>query len=487
MEGFPGFDCDEAATCPPLVQRMSNDRIGSSFRDPSGFLFRKDGRIQRQINRSYGDDYDLLMSSGLYDSLTDKGWLIRHAEVQIEEQTSAYRIIQPEQVSYISYPYEWSFSQLKDAALLTMDIQIEALKHGMHLKDASAYNIQFHSGRPVLIDTLSFERYEQGKPWQAYKQFCQHFLAPLALAAFADFRLLRLLQTFIDGIPLDLTSRMLPRRTWLRYPLLAHIHLHARAQRKYENVGKDRQASVQASLRASQIEGLMISLRDAVRSLVWKNAISEWGDYYQDTNYADESMEHKERLISTLLRDHKPNAAPTLADFGANTGRFSRIASGEGYFVLAHDIDAIAVDKNYRESVERSERSILPLLQDLTSPSPAIGWANQERMSFAERNKVDVGMALALIHHICIANNVPMKMAAKFFSSLCGMLIIEFVPKSDSQVARLLATREDIFPDYHEDGFEDAFRRYFKILTAEKLRGSERTLYLLERRPEAVN
>ena len=436
----------------------------------------------RQVNRVYKEDYDLLMNSGLYNSLIAKKFLIPHRETEDGGQGDYYKILEPDQIRYISYPYEWSFSQLKDAALLTMDIQIEAMKHGMYLKDASAYNVQFHNGRPIFIDTLSFEKYQQNTPWVAYRQYCQHFLGPLALIAYQDYRLLRLSRSFIDGVPLDLTSRLLPHRTWFRYSILAHIHLHAKAQHKYNDVGRTEENSAQAKISRSQLEGLLISLRNATNSLTWKYAITEWGDYYQDTNYIDESMQNKENLVAKFLTDYKPTSSPTAADFGANTGKFSRLAIKQGYFVLAHDIDEVAVDKNYREANESSEKSILPLIQDLTNPSPSIGWANKERMSFGERHDIDVGMALAIIHHIAITNNVPLASVAEFFSDLCKLLIIEFVPKSDSQVKRLLATREDIFADYNEVGFEQAFSQYFTILSAEKLGKSERTLYLLKRK-----
>ena len=436
----------------------------------------------RQVNQIYRENYDMLMSSGLYDSLIAKKYLIPHQETAGEGQGDYYKILEPEQLRYISYPYEWSFSQLKDAALLTMDIQIEAMKHNMYLKDASAYNIQFHNGRPVFIDTLSFEKYEEGKPWVAYRQYCQHFLGPLALIAYQDYRLLRLSRSFIDGVPLDLTSRLLPRRTWFRYSLLAHIHFHAKAQNKYQDAGRNQETGSQAKIGRAQLEGLLTSIKNATDSLVWKYAITEWGDYYQDTNYVDESMMNKENLVARYLTEHKPGSSPTAADFGANTGKFSRLAIKQGYFTLAHDIDEVAVDKNYREAIENSEQFILPLIQDLTNPSPSIGWANRERMAFGERHDVDVGMALAIIHHIAITNNVPLASVAEFFSGLCKLLIIEFVPKHDSQVKRLLATREDIFPDYNETGFERAFSRYFTILEAEKLGGTERTLYLLKRK-----
>lgn len=422
------------------------------------------------------------MSSALYESLTSKKWLIPHQEIETKNQGDYYKIIEPDQLSYISYPHEWSFSQLKDAALLTLDIQLEALKYGMSLKDATAYNIQFHNGGPIFIDTLSFETYEVGKAWVAYRQYCQYFLGPLALISYKDYRLIHLLKSYINGIPLDLTSRLLPLSSWFKYSILAHIHLHAKTQKKYEDVGRTKINTTNTKISLMQLEGLLLSLRNATNSLTWKYGTTEWGDYYEDTNYVDESMEEKEKLVTKFLADNKSEKNQITADFGANTGKFSRLAAALGYFVLAHDIDEVAVDKNYLEAKNKSEENILPLVQDLTNPSPAIGWANRERMSFGERHDVDVGLALAIIHHISISNNVPLIFAAEFFSDICKLLIIEFVPKSDSQVKRLLASRADIFPDYNETGFEEAFSQYFVILSAEKIKGTERTLYLMKRK-----
>ena len=166
----------------------NSQRLAASFRDPSGYLFTRDGTLYRQINQTYRDNYQTLMDSGLYDQLISEQLLIPHEEVAVEpaEPSSAFKVIRPEPLQFLSYPYERCFSQLKDTALTTLTIQKRALNHGMSLKDCSSYNIQFHHGRPVFIDTLSFEIYREGEPWVAYRQFCQHFLAPLALIAHRD-------------------------------------------------------------------------------------------------------------------------------------------------------------------------------------------------------------------------------------------------------------------------------------------------------------
>ena len=220
------------------IRRLEN-KISSSFRDPSGFLFTKDGKIYRQINKTYKENYDLLVGSSLLKKLTDNGFLIPHKEVgmNLAQTEQSYKIIQPEKIPFISYPYEWSFSMLKDAALLTLNIQKTALDHDMSLRDATAYNIQFIHGKPILIDTLSFEKFNE-KPWVAYKQFCQHFLAPLALMSYVDVELGKLLREYIDGIPLNLATKFLPFKTKIKPGLLIHLHLHASSQQKHANKGE---------------------------------------------------------------------------------------------------------------------------------------------------------------------------------------------------------------------------------------------------------
>ena len=460
-----------------------NSRVHpASFRDPSGFLFRRDGILYRQVNHSYQEEYELLNSSGLYAELVEKGWLVAHAEVDVEpgQASLAYKILRPELVEPISYPYEWSFSQLKDAALRTLSIQKRALKKGLSLKDASAYNIQFRDAKPLLIDTLSFEFYKAGQPWVAYRQFCQHFLAPLALMAKRDVRLNQLLRVYIDGVPLDLASQLLPASTRLNFGLSAHIHLHASFQRKHAG-NADRKTNQAAGMSQQGLLGLIDSLRAAISGLRWNPHGTEWGDYYSETSahYSDAASLHKMEIIEKFLDQTAPGSA---WDLGANTGVFSRAASHRGIPTVAFDIDPAAVELNYLACKENKDTNLLPLVLDLTNPSPAIGWNNRERMSLLERGPVDAVLALALIHHLAIANNVPLSRLADFFQQAGHWLVIEFVPKEDSQVQVLLASRQDIFPDYTQESFEAAFKLFFEIQASIPVRETKRTLYLMKRK-----
>lgn len=456
----------------------SFSRLQASFRDPSGFVFKRDGIVYRQVNRSYREDYDRLAGSGLYQDLVSAGLLVAHQEADIESDQPdlAYKVIRPTQVPFISYPYEWSFSQLKDAALLTLEIEKRALSHGMSLKDASAYNVQFIDGRPVLIDTLSFEAYREGEPWTAYRQFCQHFLAPLALMVYRDVRLSQLLRAYIDGIPLDLAARLLPFKSRLDFSLLTHIHAHSAAQRRYSGKALDK-AAVTGKMSKVSFLGLIDNLESSVRKLKWKPAGTEWASYYVDNNYSPEAFEHKRQVVDEFLVQCGQGR---VWDLGANTGLFSRAASRRGMPTAAFDIDPAAVELNYLDCKAKAERNLLPLVMDLTNPSPGIGWQNQERMALLERGPVEVVMALALVHHLAISNNVPLTQLASFFQGITRWLIVEFVPKEDSQVKRLLATREDIFPDYQQEGFEKAFRESFTIHKSVPIRDSVRCMYLME-------
>jgi hypothetical protein len=450
-------------------------RVPGSFRDPSGFLFYREEALYRQINRCYQDNYDLLNTCGLYAELVNAGLLIPHREVDIfpADPASAYRVIAPEPVRFISYPYEWCFSQLRDAALTTLRIQQIALDHGMSLKDASAYNIQFHRARPVLIDTLSFEKYAEGRPWIGYQQFCRHFLAPLALMSRTDVRLGGLLRNHLDGIPLDLAARLLPARTKLSFPLLTHIHLHAKSQKKYEGRTVKPAAGKVSRL---AMRGLIDNLNHAIKALRWEAEGTEWAEYYEDTNYTPEGFRHKQRLVAEFIAASSPQ---TVWDLGGNIGIFSRIAAENHIFTVCFDVDPAAVEKNYRQCRTQQRDNLLPLLCDLTNPSPGAGWNTSERAGLIERGPADTVLALALIHHLAISHNVPLAGIAEFLARLGRWVIIEFVPKDDSQVRRLLATREDIFGDYTQDIFEQVFSRTYEIIRSEMIRESKRTLYLL--------
>jgi SAM-dependent methyltransferase len=462
-----------------------SNRVASSFRDPSGYVYFDNGKLLRQVNQVYRPDYDLLMSSGLFQRLVKRQHLVNSVECDEKplDASAVYKVICPERIGFISYPYEWSFAQLQDAALLTLTIEKEALAFEMTLKDASAYNIQFQNGRPILIDTLSFAKYVEGEPWVAYRQFCQHFLAPLALMAKVDRRLSKELINYIDGIPLDLCSAMLPRSTRYQMGLAMHIHMHAQAQARAEKAQSQAETATQVSAPRQKVSkvgliGLIESLEGLIRGLKCPIKGSSWAEYYSATNYSDAAFEEKKKIVAETAAELKPKL---IYDLGANTGIFSRAAAQDaGALVISSDIDPEAVELNYRELKKDGVKNILPLVIDLTNPSPAIGWDNSERDAYLKRGRADLVLALALVHHLAIANNVPLGSIAESFAKIGSYLLIEFVPKEDSQVKRLLRTREDIFDQYTLEGLKQAFAAYYVLEKEIPVQGSERTMLLFK-------
>ena len=454
-------------------------RDAASFRDPSAFVFWRDGQPYRQIDGTFATEWDAFEASALKHQLFEQRRLIRHevADRDLAPMPGAHAVIRPEPIDLLSYPYEWTFGELREAALLTLDIQLEAMAAGWTLKDASAYNIQFHGARPIHIDSSSFERLEDGSPWIAYRQFCEQFLAPLALAARRDVRLADLLRLGPDGVSLDLASRILPRRTWLDFGLVSHVHLHARAQTRHAN-GDDGRAARQARLPRARLEGLIGNLRSTVAGLDWDPRGTEWADYAQNTSYTERAAADKDRVVDAWLRE-VPGAR--VWDLGANTGRFSRMAADAGKRVVAFDIDPAAAERHFRAIREAGRTDILPLVVDIANPSPALGWAGRERRSLLERANADAILALALVHHLALTRNVPLPMVVDLFADLAQWAIVEFVPKEDPMVRRLLATRRDVFPRYDLDGFRDAATTRFEILREAPIADSTRVLLLLRR------
>ncbi len=449
----------------------------SSFRDPSGFVYRRDGQVYRQINLGYREHYERLMSSGLYGRLVERGQLVPHEETTPPEglPEQAFRIIRPQPVPFVSYPYEWSFSQLQQAALATLEIQRRALEHGMSLKDASAYNIQFVGYRPVLIDTLSFEIHRPGAPWVAYRQFCQHFLAPLALMSFRDARLAQLLRPLLDGVPLDLASALLPWRSRFSLPLLVHLHLHARSQKRHAG----RAADPRGAVTAAGLGAILESLRSGVEGLRPAPATSHWRSYYATSHYASAALTHKTEVVGRYLDRLRPGC---VWDLGANTGAISRVASAKGAYTVAIDGDADSVEENFREACRARDARLLPLVVDLTNPSPSLGWHHRERLSLLDRGPADLALALALLHHLAIGNHLPFSRIAAFLAQAARWVVVEFVPPGDDQARRLMGSREHLFTGYTQAAFESAFTEWFNLEDRQPLPQSERVLYLFRRR-----
>ncbi|MHB1455511.1 MAG: methyltransferase domain-containing protein [Armatimonadota bacterium] len=459
----------------------STEHLRGSFRDPSGFVFQRDGVIYRQVQKTYSQQYDLLMESGLYEELVEQKLLIPHEKLNCSNIDDAcYCTLKPKQLDFVSYPYEWSMSQLKDAALTTLYIQRTALKYGMSLKDASAYNIQFVDGVPMLIDTLSFDIYRENEPWIAYGQFCRHFFAPLALMKYVNLQSGVLLRLHIDGIPLDIAAKILPLKTWIMPSILMHIIIHSRFQSKYGHSTENEVNAIRKrSFSLTAMKNLIQGLQDGIIKMTFPSGKMEWTDYYDTNNYTETAFKAKEHLVDEYISETSPG---TLWDLGANDGHFSFRASRNGITTIAIDSDPTVIERCYVKAKNESNQHLHQLLIDLTNPSPALGWAHEERLSLLERGPADTVMALALIHHLAIGNNVPFTDIASFLADCGKFLIVEFASKCDSQVRRMLSTRKDIFEHYTIEDFEEAFNKYFTIKRKSEVSESDRTIYLMERR-----
>lgn len=450
------------------------NRHPASFRDPSGFVFNLDGKTYRQVNKSYTAAYDLLMRSGLYERLTTQGMMIPHTEVTgIDMGADGYKIIQPEPIPFISYPYEWCFRQLKDAALLTLMMVKTSMEYGMILKDATPYNIQFHRGKPVFIDTLSFEQYEPSRPWTAYRQFCNMFLFPLYLEFYLRGNIQKVLSAYLDGIPADITSRMLPLKSGLNLGVWLHVHLQNKVtQNAKAKNGKE-------TFSKKKLQNLIDHLETIILSFTGKRTRSQWSNYYQETILGKEYLEAKEKIFRTLL---EKIPVGSVLDLGANDGYFTRIIAGQSEQVVAIDNDQECINNLYREIKRSGSANILPLTVDIANPSPAIGFHNKERAAFHDRIKTGLVVALALIHHLVIGRNIALPVLSAYFADIAPWLIIEWIPQEDEKIRQMLGSRENVFQEYTEENFERYFYAYFRQVEKIPIPGTGRILYLMERK-----
>jgi len=445
-------------------------------RDPSGFMFSLNGLYYRQVNQTYAADYDLLMSSGLYRELTEKNLLVPHEEVTVSAAGAPdrYKTLLPKQLPSISYPYEWSPSQLRDAGLLTIKVIQIAMEKGMILKDATPFNIQFLHGKPLFIDTLSFERYDPSRPWVAYRQFCECFLFPLYLQHYLRTGVHRLIMSYPEGIPAALTARMLPGKSRWNMGVWMHVILQAKIRRNSLSGGR------QPSFSRTRMQHLLDNLQNILGKLATGiPAEKGWSDYYEETITGHAYLENKEKCFLAFIDGL---AVTSALDLGANEGYFTRLLARKKIRVVAIDEDWQCIEALYRSGQRSSEDDILPLCIDLGNPSPGGGFANGERRGFTERAQAELVAALAIIHHLVLARNIPMAAVAGYFAQLTKQyLIIEFVPLSDEKAQLLVRNKDRYQRDYDVKGFEYWFTQYFVIEKKQMIAGTDRVLYLMKK------
>lgn len=448
-------------------------RHPASFKDPSGFVFFHEGTVYRQVNQHYAGQYNQLLTSGLYQLLTSKSYLLPHSEIDQNLTTSSdwHKTLLPEHIPFISYPYEWCFDQLKDAALLTLAVLRSSIGHGMILKDATPLNIQFIKGHAVFIDTLSFDTYDPTQPWVAYRQFCECFLFPLYLEFYLKVDIQKIMAMYLDGIPVEITSKLLPIKSGFNLGVWLHVYL----QNSIRSNDKTKESTSVFDKKK------MINLVNHLESIIHrftsaKATKSAWSHYYEETILGQEYLKQKERLFIEMIDDLDTEIA---LDIGGNDGYFSKILSNKGMRVVTIDTDSQSISNLYQYTKKSNDTNILPLCVDVTNPSPALGFDHRERLPFEKRIKPDLVLALALIHHLVITKNLPLEMIAKYFHSLTEYLIIEFVPKNDEKVREMLSNRKDVFIEYTQSHFESVFQYYFSIAKKQQIKGTDRYMYLM--------
>ena len=439
----------------------------ASFRDPSGHISYIDGEICRIIRPSYFPEYVQLMQSGLYRQLVEREWLIPHHEVRRDQSEI---VIRPTTLNFISYSSEWCFEALKRAALLHLQICLLSIDRNMILKDASAYNVQFINTRPIFIDTLSFTCYREGTPWFAFGQFCRHFIAPLLLMKYRSLALGRIAHSFIDGMPLDAASEMLPWRTWLSPFVLLNIHIHSRKN-------SDHYRSKDIRLSKKSLLNLINYVVLFLEKLTYGNQKSQWSNYREIMNYTSTAFSEKIGVVNRWLREVN---AERIWDVGGNDGHITEQVSSDADLAINTDCDPIAIDRSFKK-----HQRMLSLCVDLSNPAPAHGFANLEREAFIDRMKqakIDCILILAVIHHLAMAG-YPFAMLAELFAQLTDYLLIEFVDRKDSYVAKMLkqtSNDSNFFAFYRRENFEREFQKSFAILKTHRVNGSLRTLYLMQ-------
>lgn len=459
---------------------------GGSFRDPAGRVFDTGCRIFRVINRTAMSDFEAVLATGFLDSLVEQGRLVPWSVVSDNEAQSLFPdaacVLEHPRLEVISHPYEWSFGMLRAAALLHLDIALEALDAGLTLTDATAYNIQFVGHKPVFIDHLSFRPYREGEFWIAHRQFCEQFLNPLLLRTELGIPHNAWFRGALEGIPTDHVARLLPMRARLSLRMNAHVFLPAHYQKGTQSDAVRGSGSLRPGkgLPRRGYEGLLRQLRGWIGSMCpGDRKASVWGDYAERNTYADSETAEKRRIVAEFAAARRPRL---LLDIGCNSGFFSEaaIAAGAGS-VLGFDFDQHSLDNAYRRAVDKT----LPfqaLFLDAANPSPGQGWRQAERAGFAERARADAVIALAFIHHLAIARNIPLDQLIAWLTERAPSGLIEYVPKSDPTVQAMLRHRDDIFADYSPEAFETLLARHTNIVASTQVSASGRTIYEFERR-----
>ncbi|TBR19263.1 MAG: hypothetical protein EPO57_04125 [Chitinophagaceae bacterium] len=457
-----------------------------SYKDSVARVVQKDGLYYRFILNDYKTEYDHLMQSGLYEKLHAKGLLISHSEIENEAdaftlspaaQLKLYKILKPEQIAFQGYPFEWSYTQWNKAIIAYLQINQIALSYGMILKDATPYNFYMTEGRAVLLDTSSFEFFKEGAKWNAYMQFCSEFLSPLSLMHYNGQRWSRITRSHLRGLPLNFVSRQLPLKSWFNVNTLLHIHLHAKFAHK-NGVSPSKNSNGFSLEKLKSLMGMMLS-----NIQNWKSAYQfekHWSTYYKNDIESEYYLKHKQQFINKWLTQLKP---ASVLDVGANTGKFSFIAANYSNKVIALESDDLCVDEIEKQIQQKGLNNVYAIVMDLVDTTSNLGALNKELSSIYTRTNSIMVMALALVHHLHISNQLSFAQIAEMFSLFSSKyLIVEFIPITDNKVQLLIQDKKMDLRDYREEHFTKALSNWFNVKEKYVLGDSQRKLFLLEKK-----
>ena len=465
-----------------------------SFKDPSGRVYRlhepSGTRVVRGLTEEAASTVERLLSEPFFQRLVADGDIVKTAVLPDDDAVAARVIemgwaaaVEHEAVEFVTWPYEWPFSMLKDAALLQLRLLDTSVRNGWMLKDATPFNIQWMGARPLFTDVPSFVPWTDGEYWRGYRQFCSTFLTPLMLTAHLGIPFQPLLRSRLDGIPPEDAAKYFYGLRKFKRGVLSHVWFPAKAERRMRRRGADARGS---GSRRRQPRTMLFALLDSLTRLVdrlsYGPTSSDWGMYSETHSYKDEDFERKKSFVDRHTSARRP---ALLWDLGANTGTFSRIAARHSGLVVAVDGDQDAVDLLYRDAREGEERNIVPLVMDLANLSPGQGWAGQERAAFDKRRSPDMVLCLALVHHVRVSANVPLSLYLKWLRSLDAAVIVEFVGRDDEMFRKLIENKSEDYLDYTAEAFESEIHRHFTVSDRLELKEGKREMLLLEPKPSA--
>ena len=459
-----------------------------SFRDRTSRVFYVSGNIYRGLSRQAADDWEALSASRFFRQYMSEGRIVRTEHVEAPDGLDKTQVgswaafLKHQAIPFISYPYEWCFGMLKDAAMLQLDLLLAALDENLTLKDASAFNFQWVGSRPVFIDIPSFERLKPGETWAGYRQFCQLFLYPLMLQAYKDIPFQPWLRGCVDGIEPEHCRNLMSAGDLLRPGVLVDVYLHAKAHASYANTGRDVKSEIRAAgFNKELIVANVTRLKKVVAGLRWKRDKTEWSDYANIHSYTDRDHERKAEFVRKVAQSRPWRL---VWDLGCNVGSFSKIAAENADTVVSIDSDSLSIERLYQELKAKNDTKILPLIGNVADPSPDLGWRGLERRSLFKRGTPDLILCLALIHHVVISANVPLNEFINWLAGLGGDLVIEFVTRQDPMVQTLLRNKADRYADYDREFFEQCLRQAFDVAQQEMLESGTRVLYYARVRGE---